>query len=212
MPKLYDISVTLTNDFPVWPGDPEVMLEKVSAIEEGADANVSHLSMSVHAGTHLDAPYHFIPDGKTIEALPLEVLIGPAQVIQLPEAVKLISRDVIREAGIQAGIERVLFKTGNNRYWIHPTPQFQRDFTAMDEDGANAVVEMGIKLVGIDYMSIAPFDQSIPTHKVLLGNGVVVLETCNLSQVEPGLYTLAALPIKLGGSDGAPARAVLMTI
>ena len=211
MPKYYDISVTLMNGFPVWPGDPEFKLEQFSSIEDGAEANVSRLSMPVHAGTHMDAPYHFIQGGKTIEELPVEVLIGPAQVIQLADSVKVITRDLVRRAGIQSGIERVLFKTGNSQYWIHASGQFHPDFTAMDADGAQAIVELGIKLVGIDYFSIAPFDASVPTHTVLLMNGVVILETCNLSQVEPGLYTLAALPIKLGGCDGAPARAVLIS-
>ncbi|HVP21013.1 MAG TPA: cyclase family protein [Anaerolineaceae bacterium] len=212
MPKLYDISATLVNGFPVWPGDPEIRLEQFSRIEDGAEANVSQLCMPVHGGTHMDAPYHFVQGGKTIEELPLEVLIGPAQVIQLADSVKVITGDIVRSSGIQRGIERVLFKTRNSQYWIHSSGQFHQDFTAMDADGAQAIVDMGIKLVGIDYFSIAPFDSSVPTHTVLLGNGVAILETCNLSQVEPGLYTLAALPIKLGGSDGAPTRAVLISI
>lgn len=210
MPIIYDISVTIQSGFPVWPGDPHVSLERISKIEEGANANVSFLSLSVHSGTHMDAPYHFIQGGNTIEQLPLDVLIGPVQVIQLPDSAEVITGNTVKDAGIQAGIERVLFKTRNSDFWSSPTSGFHPDFTAMDETGARVLVDMGIRLVGIDYFSIAPFNESVPTHKVLLGNGVVILETLNLSRVEPGLYTLYALPLKLGGSDGAPVRAVLI--
>jgi arylformamidase len=210
MTKIFDISVTIHNGFPVWPGDPPVSLERISKKEEGADFNVSFLSMSVHAGTHIDAPYHFQADGRTIETLPLDILIGLTQVVQIPDQIQNITAAEIKNAGIQPGIERVLFKTHNNKFWTAPDERFQRDFVALEEDGARMLVENGIRLVGIDYFSIAPFERSGPTHEILLRNGVVILETCNLSQVDPGLYTLYALPLKLGGSDGSPARVVLI--
>ncbi len=210
MSDIFDISVTIATGFPVWPGDPPISLERFSRIEDGAGANVSALSMPVHCGTHMDAPFHFISGGATIEMLPLEVLIGPVQVVQIPESLWTITGEVIRAAGIRPGTERVLFKTRNSRYWASGAAEFRTDFTAVDEGGAKALVELGIRLVGIDYFSIAPYDQSVPTHKVLLGNGIVILETCDLSQVDPGVYTLYALPVKLGGADGAPVRAVLI--
>jgi arylformamidase len=210
MTEIYDISVTIGNGFPVWPGDPKISLERISKIEEGASANVSLLTMSVHTGTHLDAPYHFLADGKTVETLALETLIGPVQVVQIPDAVRIITGKDIKNAGIRSGIERVLFKTSNNHFWEDAVADFQTDFVALDKDGARTLVSLGIRLVGIDYMSIAPFDDGVPTHEVLLKNGVIILENCNLSAVKPGMYTLYALPLKLGGSDGAPVRAVLI--
>jgi len=208
MVKIHDITVTITNELPVWPGDPKVSLKRISKIEDGENANVSSLSMSTHSGTHMDAPYHFIPQGKTIEMLPLEVLIGPVQVVQVPDDVDVITRTVIQNSGIQLSVERVLFKTRNSHFW--PAADFRTDFVGIDEDGAKALVEMKLRLVGIDYLSISPYHRSRPTHEILLGNDIAVLEGCDLTQVEPGFYTLFALPTKLGGSDGAPVRAVLL--
>jgi arylformamidase len=210
MSKIIDISVTITNEIPVWPGDPSVELERVSKIEDGANANVSQVRMSVHTGTHMDAPYHFIKDGYTIEAVPLETLIGPAQVVKIADAVEVIDAQVIRSAGIRPDTVRVLFRTRNSQFWPSQTSDFRTDFVGIDAGGAQALVDMGIRLVGIDYLSIAPFHMSRPTHEALLGRQVAVLEGCNLSQVEPGTYMLYALPTKLGGSDGAPVRAVLI--
>ncbi len=208
MTKIHDITVTISNDLPVWPGDPRVSLERFSKIEDGEDANVSRLSMSAHSGTHMDAPYHFLPQGKTIDALPLEVLIGQAQVVQVPETADVINRAVLMKAGIKAGMERVLFKTRNAHFW--PGVDFHKDFVSVDVEGAKTLVEMKIRMVGIDYLSISPFHNSRPTHEILLGNEIIVLEGCDLSGVEPGFYALFALPLKLGGGDGAPVRAVLL--
>ncbi len=208
MGRIYDITVTITNDLPVWPGDPKVWLERFSKIEAGESANVSRVSMSVHSGTHMDAPYHFIPQGRTIDALPLETLIGPAQVVQVPDEVSVINRQVVLGCGIKAGMERVLFKTRNSQFW--PGKEFRTDFVGIDEGGAKALVEMKLRLVGIDYLSIAPYDDSRPAHEVLLSSEIAVLEGCDLTQVKPGFYTLLALPTKFGGADGAPVRAVLV--
>lgn len=208
--KIYDISLTLTPSLPVWPGDPAIALERVTKMEEGAHNNVSQLAMSAHAGTHVDAPYHFIADGKTIERLALDTLIGPAQVVELPADLTLIDANDLERAGIERGIQRVLLKTRNNRYWQQVELPFQRDFTAVSPDGAAYLVERGVRLIGIDYFSIAPFGDSIPTHRALLSAEMVILEGVDLSNVEPGKYQLYCLPIKLGGSDGAPARAILV--
>ncbi len=208
MGRIIDITVTITNDLPVWPGDPDVQLQRFSKIEEGESANVSSVSMSVHSGTHMDAPYHFVRQGKTIDALPLEVLIGPAQVVQVPNAVGVITRQVILGCEIKPGVERVLFKTRNSQFW--PGKEFRTDFVGVDEGGAQALVEMKVRLVGIDYLSIAPYNASRPTHEILLSHEIAVLEGCALSQVEAGFYTLIALPTKFGTADGAPVRAVLV--
>ncbi len=208
MGRIFDITVTITNDLPVWPGDPKVQLQRISKIEEGESANVSSVSMSVHSGTHMDAPYHFVRQGKTIDALPLEVLIGPVQVVEVSDAVGVINRQVILGCEIKPGVERVLFKTRNSQFW--PGKEFRTDFVGVDEGAAKALVEMKVRLVGIDYLSIAPYNASRPTHEVLLSHEVVVLEGCDLSQVKAGFYTLIALPTKFGAADGAPVRAVLM--
>lgn len=207
--KLHDISLTITPDLPVWPGDPSIELERVSKMEEGEHNNVSRLALSVHAGTHVDAPFHFVADGDTIEQLPLDILIGPCQVVELPADCQLATEEVLAAAGIEAGMERVLLKTRNSRYWEQEGLPFQTQFTAVSPDGAAYLVTRGVKLIGIDYFSIAPFNDSIPTHRILLNQKLVILEGINLSQVPAGRYQLYCLPVKLGGSDGAPARAVL---
>ncbi len=210
MRKIYDISLTITPDMPVWPGDPTVILERIAKIENGANANISRVTLSVHTGTHVDSPYHFLPGGKAVDQLGLEVLVGETQVVQLPDSIKVISDDVVHDAGIREGIRRVLFKTRNSEYWSRRLPTFQKNFVGISVDGADALVDRGLWLVGIDYLSIAPFKQSRPTHEVLLRGGVVVVEGVDLSRVTPGMYELVCLPLKLGGSDGAPARAILI--
>lgn len=208
--KIFDISLTVTPDLPVWPGDPSIVLERMSKMEDGEHNNVSRIASGVHAGTHVDAPYHFIADGKTIETLPLEVLTGPAHVVEIAAECKLIGAADLKEAGVKPGMERVLLKTGNNRYWLQPGLPFQKDFAAVSQDGAAYLVECGVRFIGIDYFSIAPFGDSVPTHRTLLGAEVVVLEGIDLSAVAAGEYELYCLPVKLGKSDGAPARAILI--
>jgi arylformamidase len=208
--KIHDISLTVTPRLPVWPGDPSVVLERMTKMEDGAHNNVSRMAMGAHTGTHVDAPYHFIADGKTIESLALDVLTGPALVVEIPAECKLIDAADLKDAGVVPGMERILLKTGNNRYWGTPGLPFQKDFVAVSPDGAAYLVACGVRLVGIDYFSIAPFGDSVPTHRALLGAEVVVLEGINLSAVTPGKYQLYCLPVKLGGSDGSPARAILI--
>lgn len=208
--KIFDISLTVTPELPVWPGDPPIVLERVSKMEEGEHNNVSRISAGVHIGTHVDAPYHFIADGKTIEQLPLEALVGPAQVVELPLDVRLIGASDLERTGIETGMERVLLKTRNSQFWGQPGLPFQKDFTAIAPGGAAYLVERGVRLVGIDYFSAAPFGDSVPTHRALLGAELVILEGIDLSQVPAGRYQLYCLPLKLGGSDGAPARAILI--
>jgi arylformamidase len=180
-------------------------------MEDGKHNNVSRLALSAHAGTHVDAPYHFIADGKTIESLALDALIGPAQVVELPDDCTDINAQVLADAGIRFDTGRLLLKTRNSRYWTEPGLPFQKSFAALTPDGAQYLVDGGTRLVGIDYFSIAPFGDSVPTHRVLLGASMVILEGIDLSAIAPGFYELYCLPLKLGGSDGAPARAVLIS-
>ena len=207
---IYDITLTISPDMPVWPGDPAVILERVKKIEEGSNANVSRLDAGVHTGTHVDAPRHFIQGGKGIDELALNVLVGPAQVVELAQNIAEIDEKVIQKAGILPETRRILFKTRNSLYWAQQENIFQTDFVGINLGGARALVQMGIQLVGIDYLSVAPFKRSRPTHEVLLSAGMVVVEGLELSKIKPGIYQLYCLPIKLGGSDGAPARAILI--
>jgi arylformamidase len=208
--KIHDISLTIAPGMVVWPGDPAVERYRVAKIEEGANANVSHMHLGVHTGTHVDAPYHFLKDGCSVETLALDALIGPVQVVDVGVEVDSLNAAVLQAAGIAEGIERVLFKTRNSMYWQRQEPVFQTDFVAIPADGAAYLVERGIRLVGVDYLSVAPFKNSRPTHEILLQAGMILLEGVDLSNVAAGFYELCCLPMKLLGSDGAPARTVLI--
>jgi arylformamidase len=208
--KIFDISLTISPELPVWPGDPPVELEQVESMDRGAHANVSHLSAGVHTGTHVDAPHHFLNDGRTVEQMPLDVLIGPCYVIQLPDEVEAITAEALDGTALPEGTKRILFGTSNSRFWSQGEAEFQEDFVAVTEDGAEWLVERGIQLVGVDYLSVAPYGDSVPTHTALLQAGVVVVEGLDLSAVPRGFYDLYCLPLKLLGADGAPARAVLV--
>jgi arylformamidase len=195
---------------PVWPGEAAFVLRRDKKIEEGANANVSRLEMSVHTGTHVDAPFHFLSGGETVENLLLDVLIGGVQVVELPESVDEITREVLKTVHLTKGVERVLFKTRNSYYWKMGTQEFQEGFVGIDEGAARLLVEKGVRLVGIDYLSVAPFKRSRPTHEVLLEAKMVIIEGLDLSGVSAGEYTLYCLPLKLRHTDGAPARVILI--
>ena len=208
--KIIDVSLPISPALPVWPGDPAVVLEKVSSMDAGAHDNVSRLACGVHTGTHVDAPHHFLNDHRTVESLALDVLVGPAQVVQIPPEVKVVSEEVLETAVLPRGTERLLLKTSNSELWERRENTFFTGFVGISEDGANWLVRYGIKLVGIDYLSVAPYHQSIPTHRSLLTAGIIIIEGLDLSATEPGSYSLYCLPLKLVGSDGAPARVILI--
>lgn len=207
---IYDISLTISPSLPVWPGDPPVKMPLTESMEAGAEYNLTRLDISAHTGTHVDAPHHFLNDGRTVETLALDVLTGPCYVVQLPDDVDEISAEVLERIPLAAGTTRILFGTRNSKLWAQGETRFQENFVAISEDGAEWLVERGIKLVGVDYLSVAPYSDSVPTHRVLLQAGVVALEGINLSQVPRGFYNLYCLPLKLAGADGAPARAILV--
>jgi arylformamidase len=208
--KIHDISLTLSPDLPTWPGEPRLSLERKRKMEEGSRSNVTHFSAGVHIGTHVDAPYHFLGgEATTVESLPLEVLTGPAAVMVFPD-LDIITADDLRRVGLPAGVPRLLFKTRNSDLWARGETDFQEDFVALSADAAEYLVEQGVRLVGIDYLSVAPFTAAVATHRILLEADVVALECLDLSAVEPGDYMLYCLPLKIEGSDGAPARAILI--
>jgi len=208
--KIFDISLPISPKLPVWPGDPSIKLEQVDCMDQGADANLSQLSASVHIGTHVDAPHHFMNDGRTIDGLSLEVLTGRCYVTQLPDGIEAITADVLEGLSLPADLPRILFGTSNSRLWARGETTFHEDFVAVTEDGAQWLVERGIQLVGVDYLSVAPYSDPVPTHRVLLGAGVVVVEGLDLSAAPRGFYDLYCLPLKLFGAEGAPARAILI--
>ena len=175
-----------------------MLLERVESIPDGASANVSRLEIGVHAGTHVDAPAHFLEGAETTEQLPLNVLNGPCEVV---EAARL---DESAVEAVPEGTERVLFKTTNSELWA--LERFPDEFERFDGAGASALVGRGVKLVGVDFLSVGDHE----AHRVLLAAGVVPLEGLDLRGVEPGTYELHCLPLRLVGSDGAPARAILI--
>ncbi|MCH9625292.1 MAG: Kynurenine formamidase [Chlamydiales bacterium] len=209
MPQIFDITVTLTEGLPVWPGDPGPTFAKVLDLDKGDEVNVTQINMCAHTGTHVDAPSHFLRGANGVEKLSLDVLIGPAIVIEVLDA-PLITAEILKAANIPEGTKRLLIKTSNSERWIHESSTFEKEYVAISKEGADYLVERNIELVGVDYLSVAPFDAIAPTHEVLLKAGVVIVESLNLSKIAPGAYTLYCLPIKLAGADGAPARVVLI--
>jgi arylformamidase len=208
--KIFDISVSIHPKLPVWPGDPQVVLERYRQQSKGDASNDSRLACSVHCGTHIDAPAHFIDKGTTIEQLSLDSLVGSATVVEFPE-INRITPDLLETQRIDAQTDRLLLKTKNSELWADPEHEFYPDFVALSAESARWVVNKGIKLVGIDYLSIQRFQDAEPqTHQILLEAGVIILEGLDLRAVEPGNYQLICLPLKLTGSDGAPARAILI--
>jgi arylformamidase len=209
----YDVSLTISPDLPTWPGDPQISLNRFSRMEEGAPCNVTQISACVHIGTHVDAPYHFLGgEAQTVEQLPLNLLTGRSYVLQLPDEVNLITAEVLERAAVPPRTRRLLFKTRNSAYWSGEVKSFQEDFVALSADGAQFIVDHGVRLVGVDYLSVAPYAEPGPTHQILLQAGVVVIEGLNLSQVSQGRYALYCLPLKIAGADGAPARAILIGV
>jgi arylformamidase len=209
--RVYDVTVGITPDMPVWPGDPPVELTRVRAIADGANSNVSSLHCGVHTGTHIDAPLHFLEGGASVDRVSLKILTGRAYVISLPKA-RLLDAATLEAAGIPPRTRRVLFKTRNSALWARREKVFQKDFVGIDAGGAEWLVRKGVQLVGVDYLSVAPFGQSRDTHRILLSAGVVCVEGLDLSEVSQGRYTIYCLPLKLVGSDGAPTRAILVGV
>jgi arylformamidase len=208
---IYDITLGISPVLPVWPGDQAIVLEQVKSMDDGAHSNVTRLGMSAHTGTHVDAPHHFLNDHRTVEQLSLEILTGKCFVLNLSSVAGHITADVLRSANIPEGTLRLLIKTKNSARWQAGEKEFFAGFQGISEDGARWLVEKGIKLIGIDYLSVAPYKQSVPTHTVLLKAGVIALEGVDLSAVNQGEYDLYCLPLKLIGSDGAPARVILIS-
>jgi arylformamidase len=212
--RIYDLSASISAAMPTYPGDPGVKFEQWAALDKGDAANVTMLHFGAHTGTHVDAPAHFIAGTPRVATLSLETLIGRARVIEIQPDVRAIEASHLR-ADELAGVTRVLFKTRNSEFWGDADRSFRKDFTYLAPDGARALVELGVRLVGIDYLSVEKFgSQDFQTHITLLERGVIIVEGLDLREVSAGDYELLCLPLKLadGAGDGAPARAVLRTL
>lgn len=209
--SLIDISVGLESDITTWPGTPGFSLEWFKRIENGDGCNNSRLDSDTHVGTHVDAPLHFVQEGKTVEQLPLDVLVGPAWVAYMPDVQAVTAAD-LSALRLPGKVERLLLRTRNSGLWAAGEANFQPEFVALTEDAAHWIVGKQIRLVGIDYLSVQRYKDGPSVHKILLGAEVVIVEGLNLAHVEPGQYELICLPIKILGAEGAPARAVLFPL
>jgi arylformamidase len=204
--KLIDVTVPLDSNVPTYPGNTPFQLEPIKRLAKGDSSNVSTVHLSAHSGTHVDAPRHFFDDGPGAEHLALEILCGRVRVIELTTRKAITPADL---AGFDLTEDvRLLIKTHNSKLW--GMPAFQEDFIGVTEPAARFLVEHGVKLLGVDYLSVEEFKKpGAPAHRTLLGAGTIVIEGLNLLEVEPGTYELFCLPLRIVGADGAPARVIL---
>lgn len=204
--RIYDITVPLSPSLTVYPGDPSVEITPITQLAEGDVTNTSHIALCAHSGTHLDAARHIFAQGDSIEMLDLNTLIGTVRVLTVIGQ-HHITADMLQKLDFGTA-QRVLFKTRNSRLWAQPN--FQPDYIALTESAAHYLIARGVKLVGIDYLSVDAYeDGALPVHRILLGANVLILEGLDLRSVADGDYELMALPLKIQGGDGAPARVIL---
>ena len=207
--KIFDISVPISTTMPTYPGDPPVVIEPIKQIGHGSRSNVSRVSFGDHTGTHFDPPLHFIPGGKTVDQLDLDVLYGPAQVIDLTSVEHEITIKDLHQANLPDGVKRIILKTRSSALWERAG--FQKDYIGVAGDAAQWLVDRGLKLVGVDYLSVESYGASEPlAHRTLLGAGVIVVEGLNLTDISPGEYIFVGLPLKIQNGDGAPGRVILI--
>lgn len=204
--KIYDVSVPLTGEMHNWPGDPMPEIVQIQGLSKGGACNVQQLKLTTHNGTHVDAPFHMLQNGKKMDELPLDNFVGEAQVIEIADPIKIEAAEIARY--YQKDVTRVLFKTKNSGRWSEK--KFFTDYVYLTPEGADFLVKQKVKLVGIDYLSIDEYGNKLHLpHKKLLSQDIVILEGLNLSQIEPGKYDMICLPLKLLAADGAPARVIL---
>jgi arylformamidase len=207
-PGWIDVSVPISSGMVHWPDDAPVEVSREREIADGDSANVTRLEMSAHTGTHMDAPVHYLEGGEGIDALPFDATIGPARVIEISDMVSVKAGELAGHDPRQG--ERLLLKTVNSVNAWRLAPEFERNFVYVAADAAAYLAECGVRSVGIDYLSVGGFEHdTVETHVALLRAGIWIIEGLNLAEVEPGDYELLCLPLKIVGSDGAPARALL---
>lgn len=206
MAEIIDISVELRSDSTVWPGSPPFERSQLRTLVRD-HVNVSTIAMDVHTGTHIDAPLHHIAAGAATEGFPLNSMVGPAQVIEIPDRDELDAR--LLEHSVDDRTTRLLIKTRNSSRWTGTEP-FTADYVALTEDAAAWAVERQLLLIANDYLSIQRVEDDANVHRILLRAGIVILEGVNLARVSPGFYTLLCMPLKISSAEGAPARAALI--
>jgi arylformamidase len=205
--KIHDISLPIVSGGVIYPNNPPIEIEQTSSIAAGASSNGSRISFGSHTATHVDAVHHIIDGGSTVEAMRLDVLMGPALLVRFPDDVMSITAKHLESVDLR-GVERILFATRNSGF--NRQREFVKDYTFVAPDAAELLVARGVKLVGVDYLSIEQFRSGHHrTHKTLLGAGVIIIEGLSLGAPAPGRYELICLPLLLQGLDGAPARAIL---
>lgn len=209
MKNIIDISIPLNMETPVWEGTNAPNIVQTGFMEKGDKSNLSEVKMGLHAGTHVDAPLHFVADGKSIDHVDLEKFCGRVYVAEIRGATN-ITAELLDAAGIPEDAERLLLKTDNCAIWEKGSSGFVRDYAALDLSGAEWVASRGMKLVGADYLSATVFEGIEKSHAVLLGAEVVLLEGITLNHVEPGWYELICLPLFISGAEASPVRAVLV--
>jgi arylformamidase len=212
--RIYDVSVPLSAATPTYPGDPGIEIRNWLTLANGEAANVSVINFGLHSGTHVDAPSHFIEGGAKVDSLALDSLVGEAQVVEVADHIRVIDESFV-VGNCVGGSKRILFKTHNSTFWSNAQQGFREDYVYIDALAARWLVETGIKLVGIDYLSVEQFKSgNFQTHHAFLSRGVVILEGLDLREVPSGLYELICLPLKIAGGsgDGSPARVILRTL
>jgi arylformamidase len=202
----YDVTMTIKEGMISWPSDGPVHIERVKSMIDGDRLNQSRMDMSVHTGTHIDAPVHFLETGSGIDKVSLDLLMGPAILVHLP-GVEEIGAYQLKNAGIPAGTQRLILKTDNSA--LLDKNVFEEKFSYLTLDGARYLVDHQVQLVGIDYLSIAQYGMGDGVHQELLREEVVIIEGLDLREVPAGIYQMTALPLKIAGCDGAPARVIL---
>jgi arylformamidase len=207
--KIIDISVPINSSTIVWPGSDLPKIREIKSITACSDSNDTMIEMGSHIGTHVDAPLHFIDKANSVDQLPLDLFMGEAYVVEFSK-VKEITEKELEEAGIPEGTKRLLIKTSNTLLWKKKT--FDKEFVALTSGAAKWLVKRKFKIVGVDYLSVAKFNESKEVHRILLSKKMALLEGINLSKVRPGSYMLMALPVKILGTEAAPVRAVLLEL
>jgi arylformamidase len=210
MKRPIDISLSIDPAMLVWPGDPPVEVTPLQQMAKGDAANVSEVRMGTHTGTHVDPPLHFVPGGGGIDTVPLDVLVGEAVVVDARHLDRPMGASDLEKLSIPEGTERVLVRTANSDLWRRERVKFPPVYACLTTDSARWVVDRGIRLIGVDFLSVeAKGADGHPVHHTLLENGVVIVEGLDLGEVEPGRYTLVCMPLRISGGDGGPARAIL---
>lgn len=205
--KIYDLTLPISPNMILYPGDVPVRFRNTASLaKDGVEA--TDLGFSTHTGTHVDAPKHFVRGGGAVDAIALEKCIGPALVIELKPSKRLAIEPADLKITDWKHVPRIFFKTQNSQFYKRP--RFTNEYRSLSIETAQLLIRKGVKLVGVDYLSIEPTDtKTFPVHKALLKAGIVIVESCNLSGVPAGEYTVSALPLRLKGLDGSPARVVL---